>query len=355
MGRSVTGPRIGIIGVTKDLEYHCSSLIFSATVQKSQAEIDAVEVLQLSLQDVFQQTAIDCATKMIKHWNSPSETDAEGRGFFRHSGEPIIAAAIRNWREQSVQRVNAGFDELVRAGLMQSSSRVARDRAAELAWEAIDQAFGWEDNRHKTRRFAAWLLDSQAIDHRNEPLGFDVPLRFSDCAALNKAPAAQLSCDFRRTFEMRLKLLVLGARPSQNRSMPSTGDSAAENKLESAAPSLAQPWYFTEDLRVRKAAINIPARGKLVAEIKGELRRYPREVNELRVNPAAVAKKWPRCVAFDIYARATPGKRRIFGACISDAKHEELAYELAADAAGKSVASMRKAWSLYNRSPLKRG
>ncbi len=320
-------------------------------MQKSQAEIDGITLLQLGLDELFKKTAVDCATKMMQYWDSPPEIGADGTAYMSSGGDSIVVNAVGDWREKSLDRITEGFHCLLQATPRSLSSRAARDRAAELTWEAIDRVYGWVDGRLKTGRFREWFMEAgaQSLDARNTPMDFDLPLMHGECK-VNKRTYVQLSCDSRRMFENRLAALRLGSLlPVTAPSEPQQGDSINAELVDTAVPGLRHPWYYEDGMGDRRATINIPKRGKLVDDLKKEIRQYRGQLDELSSHPTAIANRWPECITFNIYARATDNRRRIFKGCITDGKYEQLAYELAADVAPVGVQAMKKAWSEYRR------
>ena len=229
-------------------------------MQKSQAEIDAIELLRLTLEEAFNKSATDCATQMIEYLNSPGEIDALGRAYLPHAGEPIIASVINAWRERSLECITAGFDRLLQAIPSALNTKVPRDRAAELTWEAIDGAYGWQNGRGQPGRFKEWFRNAQAVDDHNQPMDFDLPLRFAECRGASTTIHVQLNCDFRRMFETRVTALRLGSQPAGSVSRPPLWNSDAKTPQDAVA---VERWYYNKSLIVRNSAISTPLDGSL--------------------------------------------------------------------------------------------
>lgn len=224
-------------------------------MQKSQAEIDAITILQLTLDELFKKTAVDCATKMMQYWDSPPEIGPDGTAYLPAGGDSIVVTAVGDWREKSLDLVTAGFHRLLQATPRSLGSGQARDRAAELTWEAIDQVYGWCDGRLKTGRFREWFMDAGAdsMDNRNTPADFDLPLMHGECK-MNTRTYVQLCCDFRRMFENRLAALRLGSLITVAQSPVPPAGQADGKLIETKVSALRHPWYCEDGMSEKEVS-----------------------------------------------------------------------------------------------------
>jgi len=137
-------------------------------------------------------------------------------------GDPIIRAAIRDWRDRSLKCIKKGFKSLVvliRESQLDAGSTPA-DMAKMLTWEAIDQAFFWttEDKSNSTR-FKEWesrvKLELATVD------GLQIMVS-PECILQNVPLVDQFSCDFKIRFKQcvdelwRKALLDVPAAQSTN-------------------------------------------------------------------------------------------------------------------------------------------
>ena len=104
--------------------------------------------------------------------------------------------AINRWHEGSLEAVVKGYS---------LAAKINPEQAEALVWEIVDEFFLWsKEDRTKPDKFLAWL----------KHLGFDDPPGFSlftprnpECRSSQARLAGQLVCDFRTSFELRIRLL----------------------------------------------------------------------------------------------------------------------------------------------------
>jgi hypothetical protein len=131
--------------------------------------------------------------------------------------------------------------------------------------------------------------------------------------------------------------------PTKTDEVASPGMPAITDEKQGQSSS-TQPWYFRKELGPRVSSkFSTKARGKLVADIRGELKRYKKQLDSLPKDYEKLAKRYPKCIVFDIYLRH-PEKRSDFDECILYTQPAELSYIMASAVAGVGRDAIKAAW-----------
>ncbi len=297
------------------------------------------ELLQGRLESVFDKTSKDCHDKLwpkgplpIDLHNLPAEV------VFGPNYDTIIRSAISQWKEQSLLYVTAGYKSLIRLiWQIQRDAATSADIAMELAWEAVDEAFGWTGaDKTGSTRFEEWQRLATLLD---------VPV------------FEQLNRDFLLLFERHLnnlRLEAISSAPTAHSMDAASAEPARPEVLlgnRALGPYVDDPDVYPKDKKDKKV-VGI-ARARLVDRIKRELDELRPEFERhtdltgLAIHLEELAVYYPNYV---IFQERRAGKLLLLrGNSLQNKAYKDLAYEIAAARARRAVTTMETAWNRYHK------
>lgn len=291
----------------------------------------AKELLRTRLEDVSAETSAACHDRLA---------DLQYRAVANPAADPIIRAAIGDWREKSLASITEGFESLIplTRELQQDAGNASAEMAKILCWEAIDQAFCWtSEDRNNLIRFKEWQSRALSSSYVNVP-GLVTPL--PGCSLQDASLVRLLNCDFRARFERLLNQL-------RNRALLNTPVAQSTAVYDPEAPG---PWTRDPNLDCRDAKTLGIARAGLVKRVRCELDyfkpmiegRKDKEIEEL-------ASQYPKRL---IFARRG-GKLQLLGNTWGDllkrSAYATLSFAIAAFEAGIAPSTMETTWKDYKK------
>jgi hypothetical protein len=297
------------------------------------------ELLRTLLEEAFAKTAAECWEEVFQlEWPVNSTTEAE----------PIVLAAVRRWRDESMKDVSSAFSQIHAAATeLLPDLQASADAARELTWEVIYPVFQWtEQDTTNDSKFKEWQFRATGASF----MWLDAWRPASpDCDYLQRAQsvnlAERLHCDFRTQFDRLLTVLRLRAFRTPNTSASQEWEPGPARAPEDGRP---HPYVEDPDLKSPNRLKLAAARVRLLDRVDEEL-AYLRPLFERGEDPEELAKEYESS-GFVVFQQRRMKKLLLDRKLLDNKAFKTLSYQIAAaKAANVSTSYMEKARQYYKR------